>query len=162
MGLIALIGIGLSVSNYVGSVRSGQGLRLKIASLRVVDDHNPRAVIGFRIHNHSPLPVEIENYSFTLYLNGELIGTNTMSYRGTDPGVDAAVYSRASMVNRVLLGGEYLDLGFTLYIYSAQMDSVRRAKLSGPMVWSTNAAFRVLLPHTREERSVRLGARYAG
>ena len=160
MGLVALFAIGMSVSSYVHSIKSAYGLRLEITSLQLIDDNNPRAVIRFRLHNPSPLAVKIERYNFFLYLNGERVGTSISTYIGTDPNVDPAVYRKAASINQLLYPYQHLNLEFTLYIYSAQMEIFRRAQHSDSMSWSTNATFHVILPYAHEEDSVRLSARF--
>jgi len=170
-GLVALFAIGVSMSNYtnyIRSVESVHGLRLEMTSLQVIDDTNPRAVIRFRLHNRSPLTIEIEDYHFNLYLNGERVGTSMSSYMGTDPNVSQAAYRKATNINQALDPDQHLDLEFTLYIYSAQMEIVRRAQrtvldtvqCSDSMSWSTNANFRVILPYAPEWDWVGLSAEF--
>ena len=160
MGLIALVAIVASGSNYVHSIKSMGGLRLEITSLQLIDDDNPRAVICFRLHNPSPLAVKIERYDFFLYLNGERMGSSLSTYMGTDPNINRAAYKKALHIGQVLAPYQQLDLEFTLYIYSAQMEIFRRAQHSDSMSWSTDVTFHVIPPYAHEEDSVRLSASF--
>ena len=135
-------------------------MRLEIASLEVIDDDNPRAVIRFRVRNDSPLEVELERYFFDLYLNKELIGTSYSMYSGTDPAVSRAARQQAQSIKQVLGPRQDLMLEFTVYIYSAQMDIVRRVQRSGAMSWHVMANFTTYLPHSHEADFLRLRAWY--
>ena len=104
MGLVALVGIGATASNYMDSVRTARGLRLEITHLQVIDDDNPRVEIHFKLHNRSPLEVGIERYNATVYLNGELVGTSMSLYTGTDPSVSPAVYRTATTIDLYFQG----------------------------------------------------------
>ena len=160
MGLVALVAIGASASNYMGSARTARGLRLEITNLQVIDDDNPRAVIHFKLHNRSPLEVGIERYNATIYLNGELVATSMSLYTGTDPTVSPSVYRKAVTIDQVLGADQDLDLELVLYIYAAQIETVRQAQRSGTMSWSTRANFRLILPYAREEDWVELSATF--
>ena len=161
MCLVALIVIDVIASNYIRSVKSMSGLGLEIIQLEIIDDSNPRGVIRFRLSNRSPLPIEIERYEFTLRLNEEHIGTSNSTYMGTDPAVDRGSYRKATTIDRSLAPGKNLALEFTLYIYSAQMELVRRAQRSGDMPWSASARFDVILPYGDKEQTIGLSARYS-
>lgn len=160
MGLVASFALGTDVSNYIRSNKSARGLSLQITSLQVIDDDNPRALIHFRLRNDSPLAIKIERSSFDLYLNGERVGTSYSTYLGTDPDVNPAIYRVAANINQVLAPGQTLDLEFTLYIYSLQMEIVRQAQRSGSMSWQANARFTAFLPYSREKNRIRLSARF--
>jgi hypothetical protein len=160
MALISLFALATDVSNYIASLESARGLSLEIASLEIIDDDNPRAVIRFRVRNDSPLGVELERYFFNVYLNGELISASYSTYSGTDPNVNLAARQQAHNINRILDPRQDLLLEFTVYIYSAQMDIVRRAQRSGSMSWRVIANFTVYLPHSHEADFLRLQAWY--
>jgi hypothetical protein len=158
MGLVSLAGIAWSVPYYVRSVESVAGLELEMTALSFIDDGNPRADIHFRLHNRSPLVMQIGYYSFILYLNGEQVGTSDSTYLGTDPNVDPAVYGRASWVNHALAPQQALDLEFTLYLHPTKVEIVRRIQGSDPMSWTAKADFRVTSPYARRDRRVELSA----
>jgi len=160
MALVSLFALVTDVSNYVAAIESARGLRLEIASLEVIDDDNPRAVIRFRVQNDSPLEVELERYFFDLYLNKELIGTSYSMYSGTDPNVSRAARQQAQSIKQFLGPRQYLMLEFTVYIYSAQMDIVRRVQRSGSMSWHVMTNFTAYLPHAHEADFLRLQAWY--
>lgn len=160
LGLAALLASGVSVSNYVNSVRSISRLALEITDLQFIDDDNPRVIIHFRLHNRSSLAIQVKEFFFELSFNEERVGGSNSLYRGTDPNVDPAVYSRASSIEQTLAPQGYLDLTFTLYIFSVQQDIIRHGEQSGLQSWSVNAGFRLIFPHTREERLIRMRASY--
>jgi hypothetical protein len=158
IGLVALIALARDVSNYVNSMKSALGLELEIVELSVIDDDNPRAYMRFRLKNDSPLEITVERYVFDLYVNGQRVGTSFSTYRGTDPSVDPQIYSEAAAINQTLDSGGSLDLEFTLYIYSAQMEIIRRVQGSGPMAWHVRSKFTTLLPYSHEKDFVFLTA----
>ena len=160
MGLVAVFAIGASVSNYINSAESVRGLHLEITSLRIIDDDNPRAIIRFRLHNRSPLAMEIERYNFNLTLNGQQVGTSISAYIGADPAVDSDVYRKARSINQTLEPQNHLDLAFPLYIHSSRMEIIRRAQRAGSMSWSVTASIYGTPPHARELDVVRLTVSY--
>jgi hypothetical protein len=160
MALVALFALGTDVSNYIHSIKSARGLSLEITSLQVIDDDNPRALIRFRVRNDSPLEIKIERYDFELYLNGERVGSSYSTYLGTDPNVDPEAHREATNINQILAPGRNLNLEFTIYIYSTQMEGVRQAQRSGSMSWYASARFTTILPYSREENLIKLRARF--
>ena len=160
MALAASLALGADVSNYIRSIKGARGLSLEITSLQVIDDDNPRALIRFRVRNDSPLEIEIERYSFELYLNGERVSGSYSTYLGTDPSVDPDAHREAANINQVLVPDKSLDLEFTMYIYPTQMEIVRQAQRSGPMSWYASVGFTTFLPHSHKENLIRLGARF--
>ena len=100
----------------------------------------------------------VERYVFDLYVNGQRVGTSFSTYRGTDPSVDPQIYSEAAAINQILDSGGSLDLEFTLYIYSAQMEIIRRAQGSGPMSWHVRSKFTTFLPYSHEKDFIFLTA----
>jgi hypothetical protein len=157
-GAVALFALVRDVSGYIRSIESARGLSLEIANLEFTDDDNPRITIRFDVRNDSPLDMKIERFGFSLYLNGERVGSNYSTYLGTDPEVDPEAYRQARYVSRVVESGESIDLEFTIYIYSAQMDIVRRAQQAGVMSWYAMAEARTLLPYSWDETRLRLQA----
>jgi hypothetical protein len=164
MGLVALVAIGVTLFNYtryVGSIESVRGnLSLEITSLQLVADTNPRVVIRFKLFNRSPQAVEIESYSFALDLNGERVGTSHSSFLGTDPDVDPELYRKATRIEQDLEPDQQLDLEFTLYVYSAEMEVVRREQGSAVKSWLADANFRVMVPYAPESESFGLSANF--
>lgn len=161
LGLAALVGSGISVANYVSSVRSVRNLELEITDLQFIDDDNPRVIIHFRLHNHSPLAITVKAYFFELTLNEARVGGSNSAYRGTDIKVDPAVYSQAANINQVLAPQQQLDLDFTLFIFTAQQDIIRREQTSAAKRWTANAGFRLIFPNASAEKLVRLRAIFA-
>jgi hypothetical protein len=158
MGVVALFATGTSLSNYMRSGRSVSDLRLEFTYLQLIDDDNPRAVVHFSLNNDSPLPVGIERFIATIYLNEERVGSNASQYVGTDPDVDPDLHQKVTIIHETLDPEQHLDLNFTLYIYSAQMEIVRRARRSGSMSWTATAGVFVTPPYSREVRPVGLSA----
>ena len=162
MALLALFALITDTSNYIRSVKSVRGLSLDITNLQVIDDDNPRARIRFRVRNDSPLKIEVESYAFELYLNEERVGSSYSTYLGTDPNIDPKAYRQTTHVNQILAPGSSLDLEFTLYVYSVQMESVRNAQRSGSMSWRASASFSAILPYAHKENVIKLLARFEG
>lgn len=160
MALAAVVALGTDVSNYIRSVKSAYGLSLAISDILVIDDDNPRAIVHFKVQNDTLLDIELERYLFELYLDGEWVGSSYSSYLGTDPGVDPTVHREAMHLDQVLAPGQTLDLEFTIYIYTTQMENVRRSLRSGSMSWLMNAEFDTFLSYAREEKVLRLRARF--
>lgn len=160
MALVSLLALGTDVSNYIRSIASARGLSLEITSLQVTDDNNPRALIRFRVRNDSPLEVKVERYEFELYVNGERVGSSYSTYLGTDADVDPKAHRETVYINQALAPGRNLHLEFTVYIYSAQMESVRRAQRSGSTFWYASAKFTAVLPYSQEEDLIKLHARF--
>jgi len=158
MGLAATLALGTDVSNYVRSIKSAHGLDLTITDLQVIDDDNPRALIHFRVRNNASLEVEVKRYYFELYLNGERVGSSYSMYTGTDPNIDTEAHRKVTGINQALSPGQDLDLAFTVYFYSTQMESVRRAQRAGTMSWQVSAKFVAVLPYSREENVIELRA----
>ena len=162
MALAAVIALRTDVTNYIASFKSLRGLKLDITDLKVVDDENPRALIRFEVKNKSPLEIEIEGYWFDLYLDGETIGRSYSMYRGTDPKADPGAYVKAQAIDQSLGSGKTLDLEFTLYIYPARMETVRKTRPTGPASWRVRSSFTVFLPYSRKKSQARLKAEYEG
>jgi len=158
MALISLLALGTDVSKYIRSTKGARGLSLEITSLKLIDDDNPRTLIRFRVRNDSPLQIRIERYSFVLYLNGKSVGSSYSMYLGTDSDVDPAAHRAAQEINQVLAPERALDLEFTVYIHSTQMEIVRQAQRSGPMSWYTSSDLNIFLPHAREKSFLKLRA----
>jgi len=162
MAIAAIIVLRTDVSNYISSYKSLRGLKLDITGLKVVDDENPCALIRFKVKNQSPLEIELEGYWFDLYLDGETVGRSYSMYRGTNPKADPGVYAKAQEIDQILGPGETLDLEFTLYIYPAKMEIVRKTRPTGSATWHVRSSFTVFLPYSRKKSQARLKAEYEG
>jgi hypothetical protein len=162
MAFAAAFALRTDVYNYIASFKSLRGLNLDITDLKVVDDENPRALIRYEVKNKSPLDIEIESYWFDLYLDGETIGRSYSMYRGTNPKANPGVYAKAQAIDKSLGSGKTLDLEFTLYIYPAKMETVRKIRPTGPATWRVRSSFTVFLPYSRKKSQARLKAEYEG
>jgi hypothetical protein len=159
MGMAAALMLGRDVFNYIRAVKGARGLNLAIIDLQVIDDENPRAHVRLRVQNESPLDMDIRRYRFELFLNGERISGSYSTYLGTDPdAVDTVARRESTNIEQVLAPDQGLDLEFTLYIYSTQMEIVRQAQRVGSMSWYASARFTTMLPYSREESEIRLRA----
>jgi len=158
MALLAVCVLGIDVSNYVRAIDSAHGLSLSILAVKVIDDDNPRALVRFRVQNDAPLEVELVRYAFELAHNGERVGSSYSTYLGTDDSIDAAGHRAAANIDRVLAPGRYLDLEFTVFVYSTEMESIRQAQTTSSSKWQADAEFITGLPYSRQETPIRLHA----
>ena len=154
LGLIALAASWQAVSNYVTSLASVRSLDLEIADVRRSTTDSSQLIVQFRLHNRSELPIRINNYFFDLHLNGTRIGGSYSTWRDDDPDVDRSLYSRASTIDSTLAPRGHLDMEFPLYIFD--LDRIMAAHQEHS--WSAEAGFRLIHPHGRDERLVRLQA----
>lgn len=158
VGVAAVAGIVLNISNYGRSLESAGGLDLEFNEIVVSDDGNPRARLLFLLSNHSPIPLGIEQYGFTLYANGQRIGSSGSSYRGTAPDPNDTSTRDATFIRQVIPPDDHLDIEFTLYIYSTQMEIVRDAQREGPIAWSVTAGFQTRSSYSSRIETVGLDA----
>jgi hypothetical protein len=159
MALLALLALGTDVSNYVRAIDSAHGLSFSIASVQVIDDDNPRALVHLRVRNDAPLEIELVRYAFELGHNGERVGSSYSTYLGTDDSIDGAAHRDTANIHRVLAPGRALDLEFTVFIYATHMDSIRRARPTSSSIWTADAEFITILPYSRQETPLRLRGR---
>jgi hypothetical protein len=158
MALLAACALAIDVSNYVQAIDSAQGLNLSLLSVQVIDDDNPRALVRFRVRNDGPLEVELVRYAFELGHNGARVGSSYSTYLGTDDSIDAAGHRAAANIDRVLAPGRHLDLEYTVFVYAPDMEGIRQAEATGGSSWQAEAEFVTVLPYSRQESRVRLGA----
>lgn len=153
-GLIALAASLWAVSNYVTSLVSVRSLELEITDVRPSESDSAQLVVQFRLHNRSELPVRINSYFFDLHLNGTRIGGSYSTWRDDEPELDRSLYARASTIESTLAPHGSLDMEFPLHIFD--LDRIMAAHQEHS--WSAEAGFRLIHPHGREERLVRLRA----
>jgi hypothetical protein len=154
LGLIALAASWQAVSNYVTSLASVRSLELEITDVRRSATDSSQLIVQFRLHNRSELPIRINSYFFDLHLNGTRIGGSYSTWRDDDPDPDRSLYSRASTIDRTLAPHEHLDMEFPLHIFDLDLIMAAHQEHS----WSAEAGFRLIHPHGRDERLVRLQA----
>ena len=154
LGLIALAASWRAVSNYVTSLASVRSLELEITDLRPSATDSSQLIVQFRLHNRSELPIRINSYFFDLHLNGTRIGGSYSTWRDDDPDLDRSLYSRASTIDRTLAPHEHLDMEFPLHIFDLDLIMAAHQQHS----WSAEAGFRLIHPHGRDERLLRLQA----
>ena len=155
LGLLALAATWHAISNYVMSLESVRNLELELADIRPADSGASQLIVQFRLRNRSDLPIRLNSYFFDLHLDGTRIGGSYSTWRD-DPDVDRALYSRASTINQILAPNEELDLSFPLFVFDLDRIMAARPEGSAPPAWSMNAGFRLIDPHGREERLLRL------
>ncbi|MSP14137.1 MAG: hypothetical protein EXR62_14425 [Chloroflexi bacterium] len=160
LALLAIFGTGTSVSNYLQAVRSRKELKMDISTLQYFDDRNPRVNLHFRLTNSSDLAIQVESYRFELYLNDENVGSSYSTYTGTDPAVNLEMLKKAAILSKKLDPHQEMDMQFTVYIYSRQMEIIRKAQGTNSWDWSTNAIFSVVLPYSRGLDVVLLSSQY--
>lgn len=151
LGLIALAASWQAVSNYVGSLQSVRSLELELTGVRRAEADSSQLTVQFILHNRSNLPVQLNSYFFDLLLNGTRIGGSYSTWRD-DPNIDRSLYSRASTIERTLAPRESLDMEFPLQIFD--LDQILAAHQEH--YWSVEAGFRLVHPHGRDERLLRL------
>lgn len=158
LGLVALAASWQAVSNYVGSLESVRRLELELTEVRRDADDNSRLFVHFTIHNRSELPVHLNSYFFDLYLGGNRIGGSGSTWRDNDPDVDRSLYSRASTIEQTIAPNERLDMDFLLHVFELEnlVGAYRESSL--PLNWSVKAGFRLIHPHSQDERLLRLQA----
>lgn len=151
LGLIALAASWQAVSNYVGSLQSVRSLELELTGVRRAEADSSQLTVQFILHNRSNLPVQLNSYFFDLLLNGTRVGGSYSTWRN-DPNIDRSLYSRASTIERTLAPRESLDMEFPLQIFDLdQILAVQQEHF-----WSVEAGFRLIHPHGRDERLLRL------
>ena len=153
LGLIALAASWQAVSNYVTSLASVRSLDLEITDVLPSATDSSQLIVQFRLHNRSELPIRINSYFFDLHLNGTRIGGSYSTWRD-DPDLDRSLYSRASTIDSTLAPHEHLDMEFPLHIFDLDLIMAAHQEHS----WSAEAGFRLIHPHGRDERLVRLQA----
>lgn len=164
--LILLLGVTsfylswISVSNYVDSIQSIRHLSLTITDLQFIDDDNPRVQVQFRLHNPSLLAIQVNSYFFELSVNGQLVGTTSSAYRGTDANVDVGIYSQATRIDRILEAEQSLDLDFTLYIAPPQQALIRQAQQGNSPTWLADTGFWLVFPNVTEKDLIRLQVKF--
>lgn len=158
LGLVALVASWQAVSNYVGSLESVRALELELTEVRRVDTDNAQLLVQFRIHNRSELPVRLNSYFFDLYLDGNRIGGSSSTWRDNDSDVDSSLYSRASTIEQTLAPDERLDMEFLLHVFELENVVGAFQESSEPLNWSVKAGFRLIHPHSQDERLLRLQA----
>ena len=158
LGLIALIASWQAVSNYVSSLTSVSALELEITDVRRADDDNAQLILQFRLHNRSSLPIRLNSYFFELFLNGERFGGSNSAYHGDGSDVDQSLYARASTIEQTLAPYGRLDMEFPLYVFELDQVMAALQELSEPPTWSVEAGLRMIYPHGRDERLLRLRA----
>lgn len=151
LGLIALAASWQAVSNYVGSLESVRRFELELTGVHRAETDNSQLTVQFILHNRSDLPVRLNSYFFDLLLNGTRIGGSYSTWRN-DPDIDRSLYSRASTIERTLAPRESLDMEFPLQIFD--LDQIMAAHQEH--AWSVEAGFRLVHPHGRDERLLRL------
>jgi hypothetical protein len=155
-GLLALFATIISVSNYTRSVKAFERLAFEFTEIQVAGGDDPTAELGFRFLNQSSMPIWLESYEFSLYADGERIGSSSSTYRGA--GANDGEHLSDRSVRRELAAGESLDLEFTLHIYPPQMETITRARQDGALTWSVTAGFLIRLPTAQAIESVGFAA----
>ncbi|MDE0633446.1 MAG: hypothetical protein OXH73_18205 [Caldilineaceae bacterium] len=146
------------MSNYVGSLESVRGLELELTEVRRLDSESAQLVVRFRLHNRSELPVQLNSYFFDLYLDGNRIGGSSSTWRDDIPDIDRSLYSRASTIEQTLAPDERLDMEFLLHVFELENLVGAYQESSEPLSWSVKAGFRLIHPHSQDERLLRLQA----
>ena len=162
LGLTALAATWQAVSNYVGSLESVRGLELELTEVRRVDSDSAQLVVRFRLHNRSELPVQLNSYFFDLYLDGNRIGGSSSTWRDDIPDIDRSLYTRASTIEQTLAPYERLDMEFLLHVFDLENFLGGSQENSEPPNWSVKAGFRLIHPHSQDERLLRLQATLQG
>ena len=110
----------------MGAARSVQ---FELSSLELRDEDNPEVLIAFQARNGSPLKVELENLDFSLYLNGQFIGSNYTPF-----------------TKRTLDGFEEATMNFVIPIRPFFFQYVEQARQKEDFSWSVNGRAKLLLP----------------
>ncbi|MSP11987.1 MAG: hypothetical protein EXR62_03400 [Chloroflexi bacterium] len=157
LGVLALLGIGITAANYLSSIASAQGLGLQLGEVQISQTGPARARLQFKVHNGSSQGVRIEAYEAFLFLKGRLV---TNSYAGIEPGANAADFRNSLIFTKELAPAQSLDLDLTLYIPADQAERARETLSASTVTWSANVLLRVHFPNTSEARWLRLTSRF--
>ena len=76
LALVSAVSIGLTAANYSEGMGAAGSLSLELHDLQLKGGDEPEVAITFHLENHALLNIELERFNFSVYLNGEFVGSN--------------------------------------------------------------------------------------
>jgi hypothetical protein len=129
LALVSAISIGLTATNYLEGMGAAGDLRFELSDLELKEGDAPEVVITFHLENQSPLEIELEKFHFSLYLNGEFVGSNYEPFTA-----------------KILTGLEEVVMRFRIPLQPFYIQHVERAREEKDFSWFLTGRAKLVLP----------------
>lgn len=121
--------VALTASRYLRGMSAASGFRVCLSNLQLTEESGTEAVVTFRLKNASSISVRLEDFHFSLYLNG--------SFVGSCPGVFA---------ERRLGGFEEAEMDVIVGVLPFYARYIEQARQKDRFAWSVRGEAKLVLP----------------
>lgn len=128
LALFSATSIVLIATNYREGMSAASNLRFELNDLEL-KEAEPEVAITFRLENASPLSMRLEQVHFSLYLNGDFVGSNYEPFSSRD-----------------VSGFEETELHFRIPLQPFYLQYVKQAREQERFSWSLRGNAKLILP----------------
>ena len=121
--------IAFSAVNYMRGMNAISDVRLNLSNLKLIEEGESEIHIAFHMKNTSPINVRLETFHFSLYLNGQFVGSNYEPF-----------------TEIVLAGLEDITMDFIIPIQPFYQQFISQAHQTDGFSWSARGRAKLLLP----------------
>lgn len=159
LSTVSVVAVIVGVPNYLQSADVIRGVSMEFPNLQIIDDIDDMQAVGqLRLYNGSPLALVIEGCFFDLHLGRAKVGISSHASWGTDLELYQGPHDRTLDIYRIIEPYDYLNLDFSMYLLTDNLDFVRSQQQSGNIFWFTRAVCQVTPPYSSASIEVELAA----
>lgn len=129
LALLSAVSIAMTTTNYEEGIGAVGNLRFELSDLVLTEEDEPTVAISFYIENISPLAMRLESMHFSIFLNGEFMGSNYEPF-----------------TERALDGLEETTLHFRIPLQPFYLQYVKKAREEEKFSWSLRGSAKLVLP----------------
>ncbi|NLE76670.1 MAG: hypothetical protein GX605_07955 [Chloroflexi bacterium] len=134
LALLSVVSIGVTVANYIEGTQAASHIRLRLSDLRVHEGTAPQMTVTYEVSNNSALQFRLQDLHFSIYLNGNFMGSNYTPFY------------------ELVLGPNQTEtMEFVIPLRPFYLQHLERARAEDKFSWYARGRFRLLLPYRDRE-----------
>lgn len=134
LAMVSAVAIALSAQEYTRSMSAIRSFHLELSNLELRTEGSPEVQVAFRVTNDSPVNFDLEEFRFSLDLNGQFVGSNYVPY------------SKGTLES---FGETTMD--FVIPIQPQYQRYLEQAQESDSYAWFVSGRYKLVLPIREKE-----------
>jgi len=129
LAIVSAVSIALSAQEYTRAMSAIRSFHLELSDLELRTEGSPEVQVAFRVANNSPVNFNLEEFRFSLDLNGQFVGSNYVPY-----------------TMGILESFEETTMDFLIPIQPQYQQYLEQARESNSFSWFVSGRYKLVLP----------------
>jgi hypothetical protein len=129
LAIVSGASIAVSTQEYTRAMSAIRSFHLELSDLELRAEGSPEVLVAFRVANDSPVNFELDEFRFSLDLNGQFVGSNYVPYS-----------------KGILESFEEATMDFVIPIQPQYQQYLEEAQEKDSFSWFVNGRYKLVLP----------------